>query len=183
MLIDPCRALNSSSARSRTPPSVPSYGTPHNAGTPPQKVPKSARSSATPRSKYSDLKARSANDWNNDEDEEVGGSEERLDYDDNQDEDEFGLPSLANSRRKTKRAASSLLNDPGGGMSVDKNGLYPLSTGPSTGRARANSADIAEERGSPSYPVAKQSGAKILRPQYKDILRGVYFALKRWSDC
>ena len=42
----------------------------------------------------------------------------------------------------------------------------------SSGRPRANSSDIAEERGPPSYPTAKKSEGKILRPQYKDILRG-----------
>ena len=31
--------------------------------------------------------------------------------------------------------------------------------------------DIAEERGLPTYPTAKKSEGKILRPQYKDILR------------
>lgn len=37
----------------------------------------------------------------------------------------------------------------------------------------SGSADIAEERGAtPTYPVPKKSEGKILRPQYKDILRG-----------
>lgn len=35
----------------------------------------------------------------------------------------------------------------------------------------SNSADIAIERPAPSYPVAKKSEGKILRPQYKEILR------------
>jgi hypothetical protein len=36
---------------------------------------------------------------------------------------------------------------------------------------RLNSGDIAEERGIPNYPTTKKSEGKILRPQYKDILR------------
>ena len=42
--------------------------------------------------------------------------------------------------------------------------------GPSV-RRYSNSADIAVERPAPSYPVPKKSEGKILRPQYKDILR------------
>lgn len=34
-----------------------------------------------------------------------------------------------------------------------------------------NNGDIAEERSLPNYPTAKRSDGKILRPQYKDILR------------
>ena len=41
------------------------------------------------------------------------------------------------------------------------------------GRPRANSSDIAEERGVPSYALPKKSEGKILRPQYKEILRGL----------
>ena len=83
-------------------------------------------------------------------------------YDD-ADEDEFGLPSLTSSRRKAKRIPNDKSYDPGGTLKV---------TSPPDGRRRANSSDIAEERGPPIYPTAKQSEGKILRPQYKDILRG-----------
>lgn len=41
-------------------------------------------------------------------------------------------------------------------------------------RLRANSADIAEERSSLTYPTANKSEGKILRPQYKDILKGMF---------
>lgn len=45
-------------------------------------------------------------------------------------------------------------------------------------RPRANSSDIAEERGVSLYPSAKKTEGKILRPQYKDILKGnVFFML------
>lgn len=40
-------------------------------------------------------------------------------------------------------------------------------------RPRANSSDIAEERGVSLYPSAKKTEGKILRPQYKDILKGM----------
>ena len=39
-------------------------------------------------------------------------------------------------------------------------------------RPRANSSDIAEERGVSLYPSTKKNEGKILRPQYKDILKG-----------
>ena len=94
---------------------------------------------------------------------------ERYYYDENVDEDEFGLPSITSTKRETKRKIPiSKVNDPGGGTFGSLNELMPA------GRAMANSSDIAEERGPPSYPTAKKSEGKILRPQYKDILRGTY---------
>ncbi|KAJ5929331.1 hypothetical protein N7454_007179 [Penicillium verhagenii] len=50
----------------------------------------------------------------------------------------------------------------------DEFGLPSLAT---NNRQRANSSDIAEERGTPMYPTARKSDEKILRPQYKDILQ------------
>ncbi|KAG7004455.1 dimethyladenosine transferase [Physcia stellaris] len=82
-------------------------------------------------------------------------------YDD-LDEDEFGLPSLMTARRKAKRIPNDKSFDPGGALKVSS---------PPEGRRRANSSDIAEERGPPTYPTAQKSEGKILRPQYKDILR------------
>lgn len=90
-------------------------------------------------------------------------------YSENVDEDEFGLPSISNIRHEAKRIPRSRAHDPGGGPS---NGNSLLGTGPPQTRERANSSDIAEERGPPDYPAAKKSEGKILRPQYKDILRG-----------
>ena len=85
-------------------------------------------------------------------------------YDD-ADEDEFGLPSLTTVRSKAKRIPNDKSFDPGGTLKINS---------PPNGRRRANSSDIAEERGPPIYPTAKQSEGKILRPQYKDILRGKF---------
>lgn len=90
----------------------------------------------------------------------------------NEDEDDFGLPSVATMRKKGNPSFSQGAKDPGGGSGAHRNGMSNLSAGPHPGRGRANSADIAEERGPPSYPAAKNADGKILRPQYKDILRG-----------
>lgn len=48
---------------------------------------------------------------------------------------------------------------------------------PFRSRRYSNSADIAIERPAPTYPMPKKSEGKILRPQYKEILRGLYPAL------
>ena len=117
------------------------------------------------------------NDWSAgheefDEDEEDA---ERYFYKDNADEDEFGLPSLSSMRTHAKkRIPNKMTNDPGGGFGNVSNGIDSMLTPERLlQRARANSSDIAEERGAPTYPTAKQSEGKILRPQYKDILRGL----------
>lgn len=93
----------------------------------------------------------------------------------NADEDEFGLPSITGSTREAKRRIPvNKVNDPGGGILKDTNGsssMLPLER-PHGGRPKANDSDIADERGPPNYPTAKKSEGKILRPQYKDILRG-----------
>lgn len=96
-------------------------------------------------------------------------------YNENADEDEFGLPSISSMRSEAKkRIPSAKANDPGGGSGKGINGISSMLTPErQPGRARANSSDIAEERGAPMYPTAKQSEGKILRPQYKDILRGL----------
>ena len=99
---------------------------------------------------------------------------DRYFYNEDADEDEFGLPSISSMRREAKkRIPSKKTNDPGGGSGKGSNGITSMLTPERLpGRARANSSDIAEERGAPIYPTAKQSEGKILRPQYKDILRG-----------
>lgn len=115
-------------------------------------------------------------DWNtghDDEDDDENDAERYL-YTENADEDEFGLPSISSMRREAKkRIPNKKTNDPGGGPGKASNGISSMLTPEQLlGRARANSSDIAEERGAPTYPTAKQSDGKILRPQYKDILRG-----------
>lgn len=97
------------------------------------------------------------------EDDEEDDDDEIV-YDD--DEDEFGLPSLASMRRKRATPLKPKSIDPGGSFSSLGYGLA------ANNRQRANSSDIAEERGTPMYPTARKSEGKILRPQYKDILQG-----------
>lgn len=99
-------------------------------------------------------------DWNVDEGDEV------YDYDDD-DGDDFGLPSLSNTKRRTKRiqdaqAKASTPRPP----DVDS-----FSEPKFLARSRSDSADIAIERPAPSYPLPKKSEGKILRPQYKEILK------------
>jgi hypothetical protein len=79
------------------------------------------------------------------------------------DEDEFGLPSIASMRRKDRRKDTN--RSKGHGGSGGKNAAAPAPW-----RA-IDSGDIAEERGIPNYPTAKKSEGKILRPQYQEILR------------
>ena len=90
------------------------------------------------------------------------------------DEDEFGLPSITSMRKSARRSPVKQFNDPGGGVGASTNGaFYSLEPPRRPGRGRANSSDIALERGPPSYPATKGGEGKILRPQYKDILRGI----------
>jgi TBC1 domain family member 2 len=83
------------------------------------------------------------------------------------DEDEFGLPSIARARRMPKRTGTGFDYDTRKEVERDLNFLSISAPG----RERSNSSDIAEERG-PAYPTLKKSEGKILRPQYKEILRG-----------
>lgn len=115
----------------------------------------------------SDYLATGKDDVYDDEDEDI-----QYVYNENTDEDEFGLPSIASVRREAKRIPRGRAHDPGGGSGGLNNGISLLNIGQSKTRERANSSDIAEERGPPDYPAAKRGEGKILRPQYKDILRG-----------
>ena len=87
------------------------------------------------------------------------------------DEDEFGLPSIANSRRAARRAGGPGIESSDQGRGTLEEEMSYLKVGTKPNRARANSSDIAEERG-PVYPTAKKNEGKILRPQYKEILKG-----------
>ncbi|KAH0538113.1 hypothetical protein FGG08_005275 [Glutinoglossum americanum] len=152
------------SSRPRTPPTS-SYANSRGTGTPP--LSGSAVTSPPPRT-YGDFLSRTNDDWNAEEDDD--DDEEAFGYDDD-DEDEFGLPSIASMRRKGKRLANSKGKGPGGGPSTYRNGSGDSGIGPEPGRRRANSSDITEERGPPNYPTTRKSEGKILRPQYKEILR------------
>jgi hypothetical protein len=119
---------------------------------------------------------RSTSDWTTENGKEEAEPGEHFYYDANNeahnDEDEFGLPSITSSRRAARRAG-----DPGLDLSdQDKRANYigiSLLRPDTSNRPRANSSDIAEEREVPTYPSARKTEGKILRPQYKEILRGI----------
>lgn len=104
------------------------------------------------------------------DDDEDDDYDDEIVYDD--DEDEFGLPSLASMRRQKSTLLKSKNFNPSDGTRGNPSTLgYGLAA---SNRERANSADIAEERGAPMYPKAGNGEGKILRPQYKDILQGIH---------
>ncbi|KAH9874075.1 hypothetical protein IAQ61_004703 [Plenodomus lingam] len=109
------------------------------------------------RATYSHFLRETHQDWNYGDDEDGD-----IMFED--DEDEFGLPSIANMRRKGRRKQPPQTKDPGGTLSR-------TSTGSSAAWRGIDSGDIAEERGIPNYPTAKKIEGKILRPQYQEILR------------
>jgi hypothetical protein len=158
-------------ARPRTPPK--------SSSTQPQHVSPSSHRSGTwitsPRTSYSGLVNQGVDLWPTDSadgasDNSDEGDEEDIVYDD--DEDEFGLPSIASMRKKqTKNANKSQLQPSDSGNAVHGN-TSTLGVNLANSRQRANSADIAEERGVSMYPTTRKSEGKILRPQYKDILKG-----------
>ncbi|KAL5048532.1 hypothetical protein BDW71DRAFT_177927 [Aspergillus fruticulosus] len=88
------------------------------------------------------------------------------------DEDEFGLPSIASMRKKQSRKAD-ISQSPAFELPTFNSESRPSTLGVSlpNNRQRANSSDIAEERDIPLYPTARKGDGKILRPQYKDILK------------
>jgi TBC1 domain family member 2 len=107
-------------------------------------------------------------DWNADDGSDMIGYED-------DDGDDFGLPSLSNMKRRSRRAAAAQNGSGQKSERVDDNvgggNLSPLGSGfGMDARRYSNSADIAIERPTPSYPVPKKSEGKILRPQYKEIL-------------
>ncbi|KAJ5545126.1 hypothetical protein N7461_007430 [Penicillium sp. DV-2018c] len=111
---------------------------------------------------YPGIMNEGVDEWSRDPtEEEDEDDDDEIVYDD--DEDEFGLPSLASMRRK-KSAPPKAKNTAGNPTTLG----YGLAA---NNRQRANSSDIAEERGAPMYPTARKGEGKILRPQYKDILQ------------
>lgn len=154
------RSLGSSS-RPRTPPSNESSrrGTTSPTAT--------GRGSSFPRPSYPSIASQSGNDWYGDQDTNSDAVEDEDDefvYD--EDEDEFGLPSLASLRRKQSKMRRGKSK---GSQSSLSNGGSALS--PPISHVRTKSFDIGDERSALAYPTAKKSEGKILRPQYKDILR------------
>ncbi|TPX26136.1 GTPase-activating protein [Coccidioides immitis] len=128
----------------------------------------------SPRQPYRNLLPQAGELWNahrEHDDDDDGDNEDELAYDD--DEDEFGLPSVTSLRkskfqglRRTQATESSFESQSGS----HANGSSVLVPDLGGMRLRANSSDIAEERGTLAYPNAKSTEGKILRPQYKEIL-------------
>jgi TBC1 domain family member 2 len=126
------------------------------------------RKTSSPSHPYNTVLSPSTRNWgygndvtNEDEDDEIF-------YDD--DEDEFGLPSIASMRQKgkgSKKFQSTYKTN----NSISGNSSLNVDFD-AAARPRANSSDIAEERNVSLYPSAKKTEGKILRPQYKDILKG-----------
>lgn len=139
---------------------------------PPKAGPKVASPPLEPYS-YSTIISQEVEGLGQDQVPEEEDDEDEIVYDD--DEDEFGLPSLTSMRRIRTRdndSSRSQNNDTGGG-NVGGNPAYKdPGLSPAVNRQRADSSDIAEERGPPMYPPSRKGEGKILRPQYKEILRG-----------
>jgi hypothetical protein len=118
--------------------------------------------SSPPLKSYINFLSNTNQDWNAEDPE----GEDVYGYDDD-DGDDFGLPSLSNMKRRSRRKAAAQ------GRAAALGDLSPINTTFGlTGRRYSNSADIAIERPTPAYPMPKKSEGKILRPQYKDILKG-----------
>lgn len=150
------------SSRPRTPPSSTSHkGRNSDVSSPP--LQKKSGPSTPPIKSYISFLSNTNQDWNAEDPE----GDDMYGYEDD-DGDDFGLPSLSNMKRKNRRMAAAQ------GKAADPS-TSTTGFGSSFGfhsRRYSDSADIAIERPMPAYPMPKKSEGKILRPQYKDILKG-----------
>ncbi|KAI0394687.1 GTPase activating protein [Xylariaceae sp. FL0594] len=117
--------------------------------------------SSPPLKSYFNFLSTTNSDWNVEDPD--GGDE--YGYDDDEGDD-FGLPSLSNMRRRSRRTAATQSS----GLASQSQPALDTSHG-LPNRRFSNSADIAIERPTLGYPMPKKSEGKILRPQYKDILK------------
>lgn len=150
---------HSSSSRPKTPPSSSSTKIRIHDASPPTRTTPGSKSSP-PFKTYINFLSNTNDDWKADEDEMMG-------YEDD-DGDDFGLPSLSNMKRRSRRMASQSKAGPSTLSPFGEEHFDALNS-----RRYSNSADIAVERPAPTYPMPKKSEGKILRPQYKEILRGL----------
>ena len=111
--------------------------------------------------------------WVAEDEDDDGEVAAEYSYNNGDDEDEFGLPSIVAKSKNVKSRKAGKVEAKGGSSQTSTDHRAFLDTSLSPGRTRANSSDIAEERGGPSYPTARKIEGKILRPQYKDILKGL----------
>lgn len=152
IVADCARNVSGASSRPRTPPSAT-----HSRES--SVAPNRTSNTTSPRTarNYSSFLRETQHDWDDEEDDDGD-----IMFED--DEDEFGLPSIATMRRKGRRSKQPPKGKDAGGMG----GRDSLG---STAWRGIDSGDIAEERGIPNYPTAKKTEGKILRPQYQEILR------------
>ncbi|PSR85924.1 GTPase-activating protein gyp1 [Coniella lustricola] len=155
-------SLSVSPSASSNRPTTPSSSSHHHTTVSPQKQPSGRSGSSPPFKSYMSFLSNTNEDWNVDD----AGI---YDYDDD-DGDDFGLPSLSNMKRRTKR-----IQDAHAKASANATPQLPdidaFESGDFGTRRRSGSADIAIERPAPSYPMPRKSEGKILRPQYKEILK------------
>lgn len=148
-----------SSSRPRTPPVSSSRASP---------TPSLDRQTYQSPERKSALASAPSNSWSIiNRSETFGEDDDGLIYED--EEDEFGLPSVANFHRKkdrNKRLSAFDYSNELEKTSSAPNLLVPMKLE----EDRSNSFDIAEERNAPLYPTTSKSEGKILRPQYKEIL-------------
>ena len=151
-------------SRPKTPPVSSS-----NRGSPTPPPAASARLTSPPRPSYASLTPQSSHAWSLEEDEGDDDEDEEtaLVYDD--DEDEFGLPSLASMRKKKSTRPKPGRHKDKAEPTGTSNGSLGIASRPDL--TQSNSYDIGDERSSPAYPSIKKGEGKILRPQYKEILR------------
>jgi hypothetical protein len=95
----------------------------------------------------------------------VDDADDIYDYE-SDDGDDFGLPSLSNMKRRTQRKAEQSRAQIDAGLGNPGDDAEKQSR-----RRNSDSADIGFERPASIYPMPKKSEGKILRPQYKEILR------------
>ncbi|KAI1350913.1 GTPase activating protein [Xylaria sp. FL0043] len=150
----------SGSSRPKTPPSSSQKARTSDVGTTAHKSNSSL--SSPPLKSYFNFLSTTNSDWNVDDPE---GDDEYAYEDD--DGDDFGLPSLSNMKRRSRRMAAATQS---GGLASQSQPTLDSSLG-FPNRRYSNSADIAIERPALVYPMPKKTEGKILRPQYKDILK------------
>lgn len=151
------RSSRSSSARPKTPTFLPK--TPHEIV---HNQTISTGSNLEFQRSYSDFLTHTNNDWNVEGDEHHDSDYHYDDYD----EDDSGLPSMmgflkVNENMISNRKAPTKLNMDF--LEKKSVGMVPP--------IESSSTDIAIERPIPNYPIHKNIEGKILRPQYKEILR------------
>ncbi|KAK8055415.1 GTPase-activating protein [Apiospora rasikravindrae] len=154
-------SLSNASSRPKTPPSSSSQKPRLSDVSSPGRH--SSNASSPPLKTYFSFLSNTNQDWNTEDPE----GEDMYGYDDD-DGDDFGLPSISNMKRKSRRKAAAQ-----GSAASQGNSAPPMDDAFGHSRRYSDSADIAIERPSTTYPMPKKSEGKILRPQYKDILKAI----------